>query len=98
MDESHPGGVCTILPDMRRARVDIRVREDEKVTWEKWAEDLGMSSSELIREAVPYFVRDKRKSRRQRVASVNPRSTEAGCRVEDGRESDSVLGTPVATP
>jgi len=64
---------------MRRARVDIRVRVDEKATWERWADDLGVSYSDLIRTAVPYYVSERKRSRREKSASESPRGTaEAG--------------------
>lgn len=41
---------------MRRARIDLRVRHDEKDKWIGAAANRGLELSELIRRAVPYYV------------------------------------------
>lgn len=40
----------------KRARIDLRVRIDEKDAWTQAATARGLDVSELIRRAVPYYV------------------------------------------
>lgn len=40
----------------RRARIDLRVRDDEKDRWAEAAQARGVELSELIRRAVPFYV------------------------------------------
>lgn len=52
---------------MYRARIDLRVRNDERDQWEAWAAELGVGMSEMIRRAVPaYYAAEKSKQDRPR--------------------------------
>ncbi len=43
---------------MRRARIDLRVRVDEKEAWERAAERYGLKLSELIRRGTWDYIAD----------------------------------------
>jgi predicted DNA-binding protein len=41
---------------MKRERIILRLREEQKERWEFWADKHGLSVSELIRRAVERFI------------------------------------------
>jgi hypothetical protein len=50
---------------MRRARVDIRLRQDEKSTWIAESEARGLDLSEAMRRAMPHYFKTHPKKRKR---------------------------------
>jgi len=60
---------------MYRARIDLRVRQDERDRWEGWASNMGISVSEMIRRAVPHYAQQNPRGAGRRASVIPIRKT-----------------------